>query len=75
MVLAKRGMGLTLVEAGRSLAPLSIRKSRPGHSGFRGQDPGGTQMPVATTIGAYPKPEFLAIGDWFDANADGPDNA
>jgi len=32
-------------------------------------------MPVATTIGAYPKPEFLAIGDWFDATADGPDNA
>ncbi len=29
-------------------------------------------MPVATTtIGAYPKPDFLAVGDWFDAAADG----
>jgi 5-methyltetrahydropteroyltriglutamate--homocysteine methyltransferase len=33
-------------------------------------------MPVATTtIGAYPKPDFLAVGDWFDAAADGPDSA
>ncbi len=31
-------------------------------------------MPVATTtIGAYPKPDFLAAGDWFDAAGDGPD--
>ncbi len=31
-------------------------------------------MPVTTTtIGAYPKPDFLAVGDWFDAAGDGPD--
>ncbi len=31
-------------------------------------------MPVATTtIGAYPKPDFLAVGDWFDADH-GPDS-
>ena len=31
-------------------------------------------MPVATTtIGAYPKPDFLAVGDWFDAAGPGPD--
>jgi 5-methyltetrahydropteroyltriglutamate--homocysteine methyltransferase len=33
-------------------------------------------MPVTTTtIGAYPKPDFLAVGDWFDAVSDGPDSA
>ena len=33
-------------------------------------------MPVTTTtIGAYPKPDFLALGDWFDAADDGPDSA
>ena len=33
-------------------------------------------MPVTTTtIGAYPKPDFLAVGDWFDTASDGPDNA
>ncbi len=31
-------------------------------------------MPVATTtIGAYPKPGFLAVGHRFDAAGDGPD--
>ena len=32
-------------------------------------------MPVTTTtIGAYPKPDFLAVGDWFDSATDGPDS-
>ena len=33
-------------------------------------------MPVTTTtIGAYPKPDFLAVGDWFDGAGGGPDSA
>ena len=30
---------------------------------------------ITTTIGAYPKPEFLKVSDWFYGNEDGPDTA
>ncbi len=32
-------------------------------------------MPIrTTTIGAYPKPDFLDVADWFDAEEGGPDS-
>ena len=29
---------------------------------------------LTTTIGAYPKPDFVKLPDWFDADGGGPDN-